>query len=234
MLVGVNIQSMKPYHHGDLRNALIAAARDLAERGGPDAVTIRAAAREVGVTPTAAYRHFAGHEDLLLAAKDQALSRLSAAMRKRLEALPETADPVASTITRLEAIGYGYVDFALSEPGLFRTAFCLGKHSDGHSWMDKEHDDPESPHQMLIDLVDELIAIGFLTEEQRLGAEIGAWSVVHGLAMLLIDGPLASLAGVERQAVVEATLGGFTASFWSAGRQRADGEQLRHGTDRPR
>lgn len=209
----------KTYHHGDLRNALVRAAGELAERGGPDAVTIRAAAREVGVTPTAAYRHFTGHEDLLLAAKEQALSRLSAAMRKRLAALPETKDPVESTITRLEAIGYGYVDFALSEPGLFRTAFCRGDEMAEGSFFDKDHDHPDDPHQMLVSLVDELVAVGFLTEQQRIGAQIGAWSVVHGLSMLLIDGPLASLAEPERHAVVQATLTGFTASFWSAGKR---------------
>jgi AcrR family transcriptional regulator len=76
MLAGVNIGAMESsagkrgYHHGDLRNALVAAAAELAAKGGPQSVTIRAAAREVGVTPTAAYRHFAGHEDLLNAAKE--------------------------------------------------------------------------------------------------------------------------------------------------------------------
>jgi len=211
-----------PYHHGDLRNALIGAAGDLAERGGPDAVTIRAAAREVGVTPTAAYRHFAGHEELLAAAKEQSLVRLSTAMRKRLDALPPQDDPVAATIAKLEAIGRGYVDFALSEPGLFRTAFCRGEptgqavhavHGPGI-----DIDDPDGPHGMLITLIDELIVVGFLTEEQRVGAEIGAWSMVHGLSMLLIDGPLATVTGAERTALIEATLTSFTTSFWNAGR----------------
>src|SRR5690242_15991484 len=84
MFTHVNIYSVTTsgtaratYHHGDLRNALIGAAADLAERGGPDAVTIRAAAREVGVTPTAAYRHFAGQADLVDAAKAEALQRMA-------------------------------------------------------------------------------------------------------------------------------------------------------------
>jgi AcrR family transcriptional regulator len=100
MWVGVNIRAMSSrsgYHHGDLRNALVDAASKLAERGGPDAVTIRAAAREVGVTPTAAYRHFSGHEGLLEAAKYASLRRMTKAMRRRLAAVPDggsDADPI--------------------------------------------------------------------------------------------------------------------------------------------
>jgi AcrR family transcriptional regulator len=218
MWVGVNINAMSSrtaYHHGDLRNALVDAASRLAERGGPDAVTIRAAAREVGVTPTAAYRHFTGHEGLLQAAKQASLARMSKAMRKRLASLPDEPDPVEAAIARLEAIGYGYVDFALAEPGLFRTAFCRGVQ--GKDLGDPANlTDPDNPHVMLIELIDELVRLGFLAEEQRLGAETGAWSMVHGLSMLLIDGPLAGLPEAERNAIVDQTLTTFTQSFWNA------------------
>jgi AcrR family transcriptional regulator len=196
-----------------LRNALIGAAAELAGQGGPDAVTIRAAARKVGVTPTAAYRHFAGHEDLLTAAKELSLDRMADAMRNRLAALVPDPDPARAAMARLEAMGRGYVDFALSEPGLFRTAFCRNP--------DKALDlkAPDGPHTMLTRSVDDLIAVGFFREEARLGAEISAWSLVHGLSMLLLDGPLANLPAVEQQAVVDQTFNAFTRSFWSA---RAD------------
>ena len=218
MFTPVNIRSMSsqaPYHHGDLRNALIGAAAELAGQGGPGAVTIRAAARKVGVTPTAAYRHFTGHEDLLTAAKDLSLDRMADAMRNRLAALATDPDPARAAMARLEAIGRGYVDFALSEPGLFRTAFCRNP--------DKPRDlhDPDGPHTMLTKSVDDLIAVGFFREEARLGAEISAWSLVHGLSMLLLDGPLANLPAVEQQAVVDQTIDTFTRSFWSA---RVQGE----------
>jgi AcrR family transcriptional regulator len=218
MCTGVNIRAMSSrgrYHHGDLRNALVDAAARLAAGGGPDAVTVRAAAREVGVTPTAAYRHFSGHDGLLAAAKGECIGRMSAAMRKRLDELPDQADPIESAVGRLEAIGRGYVDFALAEPGLFRTA--LGGHFGGNH-LEQEHDhDTDDPHGMLVALIDELIQLGFLDERQRLGAEISAWSLVHGLSMLLIDGPLAGLPEAERSAVVEQTLTSFTQSFWNAG-----------------
>jgi AcrR family transcriptional regulator len=218
MCTGVNIGSVSSrarYHHGDLRNALIEAAARLAAGGGPDAVTVRAAAREVGVTPTAAYRHFSGHDGLLEAAKDECTRRMGAAMRKRLDQLPEESDPIEATIGRLEAIGRGYVDFALAEPGLFRTAFG-GHFGANHQKLEHAHD-AGHPHGMLLALIGELIELGFLEERQRLGAEISSWSFVHGLSILLIDGPLAGLAEAERTDVVEQALTSFSRSLRNAG-----------------
>lgn len=206
MCTGVNIEfvsTRSAYHHGDLRNALIDAASELAARGGPAAVTIRAAAREVGVTPTAAYRHFSGHDDLLDAAKHICLARMSEAMRKRLADLPDIADPVEAAIARLDAIGHGYVDFALANPGLFRTAFCLGKEAALDLHDPKHRMDPNNPHVLLIDLIDEFVRLGLVAEEQRAAAEIAAWSLVHGLSMLLIEGPLAGLPQAHKAAMAD-------------------------------
>src|SRR5882672_2366151 len=130
MLMGVNIALMnlsgsakRGYHHGDLRNALGEAAARLAREGGPEAVTVRAAARLVGVTPTAAYRHYAGHEELLREAKHQSLTILGMAMEKQLSRLPATGNPLHLAVRNLVAAGRAYIEFALGEPGLFRTAF---------------------------------------------------------------------------------------------------------------
>jgi AcrR family transcriptional regulator len=214
MCTAVNICQMSSrdaYHHGDLRNALIAAAAELAEQGGPAAVTIRAAARIAGVTPTAAYRHFSGHEALLAAAKGHSLDKMGEAMRKRLAALPPEPDEAKAAMARMEAIGRGYVDFALSEPGLFRTAFVLD--------VDKPAPDlrgPDGPHTMLVKGVDELIRLGFVGEEYRVGSEVASWSLVHGLSLLMLEGPLARLPKEERQAVVDQTMNAFLRTFWVA------------------
>src|SRR5689334_4334560 len=115
--------SKRGYHHGDLRNALIAAAADLAAKSGPHAVTVRAAARAAGVTPTAAYRHFENHEQLLRAATLQSRERMADTMLAQVDALPEVDDPVRAALGYLAAVARGYIQFAVSEPGLFRTAF---------------------------------------------------------------------------------------------------------------
>jgi AcrR family transcriptional regulator len=193
MFLGVNIGLMvlsasakRGYHHGDLRNALAEAAAQLAKDGGPESVTVRAAARSVGVTPTAAYRHFAGHDELLYAAKEQCVERLGTAIRQELMALPATGNRVQLAVQNLVAAGRTYLRFALTEPGVFRTAF-----SQGGALLDKEPaEQSTSPFGLLIGLLDELMAAGFLAPERRPLAEVAVWSATHGLALLLLDGPL--------------------------------------------
>jgi AcrR family transcriptional regulator len=188
------------YHHGDLRNALLHAGAELAESGGPDAVTIRAAARLAGVTPTAAYRHFADHTELLEAVRQLAMQRLSAAMTRYLRHLP-TKDPVAAAVDRLRSTGRGYIHFALTEPGLFRTAFFAGK-----ATTNPHRPEDSGPFAMLSDALDGLVDVGYLAAEDRPLAEFAAWSAVHGLALLLIDGPLRSLPRRERDAIIDRAL----------------------------
>ena len=231
MWAGVNIKAMgrhSAYHHGDLRNALILAAARLAERGGPEAVTIRAAAREVGVTPTAAYRHFTGHAGLLEAVRSATLERMSKAMRGRLASMPDEPEPVEAAIARLGAIGRGYVEFALSEPGLFRTVFHDGALVETLADPASQND-RNNPYLMLVERIDELIRLGLLSEAQRRDAEIGAWSIVHGLAMLLIDDLPAAISATDRATVVDNTLTTFTHTFWTTGRPTS--ETSHHGAE---
>ncbi|PXY30212.1 TetR family transcriptional regulator [Prauserella sp. PE36] len=190
------------YHHGDLRNALIEAAAGLAADGGPGAVTIRAAARAVGVTPTAAYRHFAGHEQLLDAAKDEAMVRMNDSMRAELAQRTPSADRIAAALGDLAAIARGYLNFALAQPGLFRTAFC----SEGHVLPPPDQQAEYSPFRTLVGALDELAAAGYLPPERRPMAEFGAWSMAHGLAMLLLDGPLRELDAETREEIVVRSL----------------------------
>lgn len=186
------------YHHGDLRNALVAAAADLAAKGGPASVTIRAAAREVGVTPTAAYRHFANHDELLTAAKARALEELTLAMTKAVADRPSgTGDPVRHALARFGAFGRGYLSFARKEPGLFHTVFATASAQNPPPFERTE----TSPYQLLVSALDDLVAVGYLSPDRRPISEITAWAMVHGLASLL-DGPLADLPENMRDEVV--------------------------------
>jgi AcrR family transcriptional regulator len=207
MLVGVNIGLMnlsgstkRGYHHGDLRNALGEAAVQLAREGGPDSVTVRAAARLVGVTPTAAYRHYTGHEELVAEAKQQCLSRLGEFITEELLALPPARDRVLATLRNLVAAGRAYVKFALTEPGQFRTCFFQGG-----AVLDR---DPQEhmAFGMLVGLLDELVAAGFLKPERRPMAEVATWSAVHGLALLMLDGPLRDVADEVKQEASRRTM----------------------------
>jgi AcrR family transcriptional regulator len=181
----------KPYHHGSLRSALIEASIALAREGGPDRVILREAARAAGVSHSAAYRHFADREALLAEVARFARSELAAEMRRRVN---RAKDPRR----RLRAVGTAYVDFALAEPGLFRTAFTSHPATSRDTTNDQDPggEDPShttaigDPYDVLGQILDEAQAAGLLDPRRRPGAEIAAWSAVHGLAGLLLDGPL--------------------------------------------
>ena len=190
------------YHHGDLRNALIRAGAELAEQGGPDAVGIRSAAREVGVTPTAAYRHFTSAMDLQCAVQESALDSLAVAMRTELANMDQNGEPADLALRHLNAIGRAYVRHGLDEPGLFRTAFAS---IDGAP-MNAEGRQLDSAFGILSLALDDLVESGYLPAERRPLAEFAAWSAVHGLVRLILDGPLADLDEVNRDALVERTL----------------------------
>lgn len=201
--VNTSTAARSSYHHGDLRNALARAAADLAATGGPDAVTIRGAAREVGVTPTAAYRHFSSQADLLAAARELAMDGMVVAMADYLSQVPTDADPVQRAIARLGSTGRGYIRFAQEEPGIFRTCFTgqLRGASDPDPGLGAM-----GPYALLGQMLDELVEVGYLAPEDRPGAEAGPWAAVHGLALLFIDGPLRDFGPAEREAAIERTL----------------------------
>src|SRR5688572_19663697 len=112
------------YRHGDLRRALLEAGIALARAGGPDAVVLREATRRVGVVPNAAYRHFASHQDLLEAVRSAALSELANAMETEVAKVRRVKSPEEAARATLRAVGAGYLRFAFTETGLFRTAFA--------------------------------------------------------------------------------------------------------------
>jgi AcrR family transcriptional regulator len=193
--------SRASYHHGDLPNALADAATDLARSGGPEAVVLREAARRVGVSAAAAYRHFSGHGELLQAVKHRAVAALAEAMEEGLNRGRPRPDPAAEAVRRFRALGSAYIEFALSNPGLFHTAFCRPAPGEVRSRIEASR-----PYQLLAESLDGLVAAGLLDPAKRPLAPIAFWSAVHGLSTLLVDGPLAVLTERERAGAIERTL----------------------------
>jgi AcrR family transcriptional regulator len=209
------------YHHGDLRNALVAAAVDLTSEGGPERVVLREAARRVGVSPTAAYRHFDGQSDLLHAVKLRGQEALTAFMAAYVAKVPDADDPGEGAVQRLGALGRGYIRFALERPGLFRAAFCRIPDGpvDTTPWAGVSPAGPEpqfSAFHLLTAALDEVVATGRMPVQNRPGAEGTAWAAVHGLALLILDGPLARLSVEQRDALVERSLTTLTAGLTAA------------------
>lgn len=193
------------YRHGDLHHALISAGTELARVGGPDAVVLREATRRVGVSPNAAYRHFADRRALLEAVCTATQSLLAVAIEQELARVRVTGDAAAVARARLRAVGTGYVRFAKKEPGLFRTAL-VSPDLEGAYDPARAGASGKTPLELLGSVLDELVEAGVLPKERRPAAEFLAWSSVHGLSMLLIDGPLRALDQRKTHAIVERLL----------------------------
>jgi AcrR family transcriptional regulator len=193
--MGAGVRKRDTYRHGDLRRALVEAGMELARGRGPDAVVLREATRRVGVAPSAAYRHFEDRRELLDAVCSAAQAALAVAIEKELAGLSPDGDPADAARARLRGVGTGYLKFAQAEPGLFRTAFSASDNLRSAASPARAGQGGLTPFQLLGAALDDLVEAGVLPRERRPGAEFLAWSAVHGLAMLLIDGPLRGLDG---------------------------------------
>lgn len=190
------------YHHGNLRQALLEHAVELARAGGPDAVVLRDVQRAAGVSNSAAYRHYADRQALLGAVGTYAMTLLGETMVESLAEVPTRGPRDRRAQARLRATGQAYVDFAVAEPGLFRTAFAPGgiRHTDTTV-------SPElHPFMILSGCIDDLVDTGVLAAGRRDGLDEAAWAAVHGLAVLYLDGPLASADAHRRQLITDRLL----------------------------
>lgn len=181
------------YHHGDLRRALLDAGLELAREGGPDAVVLREATRRVGVSANAAYRHFADRDALLDEVVSRAQSLAADVIGAEISRASEQAAPAQLARARFRAVGVGYLRFAMDEPGLFRTAFAVPTDLSRAASSQAAGQAGRTPFQLLTDTLDGMLEAGVLPEAERPGAELLAWSAVHGLAMLALEGPLRDL-----------------------------------------
>lgn len=187
----MNSVNSRPYHHGNLREEMLRIAVELTARHGPEGLGLRMIAREAGVSPSAAYRHFTGIDQLL----DEVRSHVLAALGRRVhEALEEAGD--RSPEEQLRAVGRGYVGFAVQDPLLFRSM------SSGFSPVDGRWDG--TPLGELLHLVEEL-----LPPSQHCAATeraLALWSMVHGFAILCTQGALKDVEPDRRRVLLECTL----------------------------
>lgn len=203
------------YHHGDLRGALLAAAEELVRERGVAGWSLREASARVGVSPSAAYHHFASRDALVRALAARVLAGLGERMR---DAARQAGGPAADPGRGLTAAGCAYVRWALEDPAVARLAFSAGAVDPGTPV--RPH-----PHDVVDEQLDALVAAGRLTPAARAGAHFVVWPAVHGLAVLLSDG-LMTLDGpeaVDRQTarVVAAVLAGLAAESADADRPAA-------------
>jgi AcrR family transcriptional regulator len=173
-------RSGHPYHHGDLRRALVEEAVRTIQSEGVQALTLRAVGQTLGVSRTALYRHFADKGALLAAVAREGFRTL------RLE-LVDTWTRGGRGREAFEAMGVAYVHFAVANPSHYRVMF--GGYVVGSA-------DPElleeasGAFQALIDALVALQASGLVQPDDPLQLARFIWAIVHGISMLVIDGQM--------------------------------------------
>jgi AcrR family transcriptional regulator len=198
----VRAKAKHAYHHGDLKRVLIEAAIKAVAKRGVAALNLRELAARAGVTSGAPYHHFSGREELLAAIAEEGF-RL---FEEDLTAARDQALPDASA--RLAALGGAYLAFAIAHPGYFRVMFHGLSLTSG----------PAAAGRRASGLLREAIlacqGAGAAPPGDPQPLVLAAWSTVHGLATLWIDGalPFKGLDG-ERMAT---EIGGLIARMFAA------------------
>jgi AcrR family transcriptional regulator len=177
----------RDYHHGDLRNALLQAALTTLETQGWHELSLRDVARQAGVSHTAPYRHFESKEALLAAIAESGYALLADAMEAAVKAAP------GDVTAQLRGTGRAYVKLALQRPALFRLMFSgaiCSIPADGTFG-----EVAKRSFSLLVRTIAEGQATGVLRPGPPEQAALSAWSMVHGLALLLLEQQLDVLGG---------------------------------------
>jgi AcrR family transcriptional regulator len=172
----------KDYHHGDLRRAVIKAAFALVRKRGLRELTLREVARKIGVTHAAPYHHFKDRDALLSAMAEEAFGELDLAMRQSKEGV---LDPSRE----LFVLGRAYVDFAREKPERVQVMFQSG----GGAKAAPLGAEGQGSFQHLVDAITRCQAAGVAPLGDAFALALSAWSLVHGFALLWVEGPLEAM-----------------------------------------
>lgn len=172
----------KAYHHRDLRRALLEAALVILKTRDVKSLSLRQVARQAGVSHTAPYRHFADKADLLAAVAEEGFIEFDRYLRNAV------ADANAEPIKSLEATGVAYVRYALDHPTHFRLMFS-------HYPLEPSKNSrlevvSQGTFQILVDIIKAGQAAKTIRSGDPRTLALGKWALVHGLAMLMLDGML--------------------------------------------
>lgn len=174
MVTVSTLPQTRAYHHGDLRSALVEAGLKALETTPVEDLSLRALAREVGVSPTAVYRHFPDKQAMLGALAAEGIEQLGQYQQAAAASASGNTDAFGAT-------GRAYVRWALAHPALFRLVFGQGRDVGPSIFGDN------LAARLLQDRARYAVG-GDEAGTQRLMVQ--AWAVVHGLAMLMLDGQL--------------------------------------------
>lgn len=172
-------QRPKAYHHGDLRNALIQAGLELLAEGGAVALDLRKVARKAGVSHAAPYRHFADKQALIAAINEEGFHRLAEQIQSALREVPD------EPFEQLQGIALAYVRFAQENPWLMREMFS-GLSIERETFASLQAAS-KAVYHLYVEVVKRGQERGKIAEGEATALAGVLWSVLHGLAMLIIE-----------------------------------------------
>ncbi|WP_296680496.1 TetR/AcrR family transcriptional regulator [Novosphingobium sp.] len=177
------------YHHGDLALALRDLAIGMIAEHGVDSFSLRRAAAELGVAPSAIYRHYSDKSALLKAICVEGFSLLGQQWLDLMGSYVASVDSSAQSISlaRFSAGADAYFRFALEQSVLFQLMY--GEFGTGSAdWSLEDENDPLNPFTILDDILDELRDSGLISKRARVGAEVAAYAAIHGVSALAASG----------------------------------------------
>jgi AcrR family transcriptional regulator len=196
----------QPYHHGALREALLKGAREAIAAGGVEGLSSRGLAREIGVSASALYRHFANKNELLVALATEGFAQLTTRMRQSIE--DEQLDPIA----KLKKIGEVYISFGLGNRDIYPLMF--NKSIVDHCSHEELSIAGDQAFGVLLEMVVGAIESGAFKQLDPEMIAVSFWALVHGYVTLLFDTNLGSHCSPEEmdliiQTGVESLAAGF-------------------------
>jgi AcrR family transcriptional regulator len=171
----------RAYHHGDLARALVEAALEKIEREGVEAFTLREAARAVGVTHAAAYRHFEDKRAVLAAIAQEGFRALSEELDAQVEG---TREKGGDAVAQVAAIGCAYVRYALREPARFRVMFGPRLNEDGR--FPELEQQASRAFRRLLAVIEAGQRVGTIRDGKPIALAGALWSTAHGFASLVM------------------------------------------------
>ena len=182
--------SVRPYHHGNLREALLAQAEATLRERGIAALSLRELAREIGVSHAAPRRHFPDRQALLDALALAGFARLGEALRAAgvdSGGQREDGQPDRDLAGQLRALAHAYIGFATDAPDLLDLMFA-SKHGDSHDTLEQATQSAFAPLLTLI-LAGQRAGVLPAGDPERVG--LGQLAAIHGIASLLTVGVIA-------------------------------------------
>lgn len=169
-------EAKKSYHHGDLRNALLTAGQEILGQEGVNALSLRKVARKAGVSPAAPYRHFADKDALIAGIGAEGARKLTERLAKAVTQFPD--DPRAQIIE----MGWLYVQFGLENPNQLRVMFG--------GFIARGKLQAQEAFALLVNAIRQGQEAGAVVNDNPYHLAMAAWSMAHGLAMLMVENPI--------------------------------------------